>query len=105
QVLVLKGVHHAVIGAAADRVRARGEIDAGGKAHAADVEHTGQALEAHGGVVPGWFERARALKQALLPVEVQRGEPGRARQRRSRRADAPNRYSRGTARLRAQGRA
>src|SRR5499433_2906787 len=59
----------------------RGEVDAGSEPDAADVEHVGQALEAHRRLGPGRLELARALEQALVAVEIERREPGRAGER------------------------
>ena len=45
QALVVERLLHGVVGAPADGVGPRREVDAGGEADAADVEHVGQALE------------------------------------------------------------
>ena len=66
----------------------------------ADVEHVGQALQAHRGVGPVRLELLGALEQLLVAIEVERRE-----RRPRRRADGPNRCSRGTARRRARARA
>src|SRR4029079_10547746 len=47
--LVVEAALHRLEAAFADAVGTRGEIDAGGEANAADVEHTGHAFERHRG--------------------------------------------------------
>src|SRR5262245_17202164 len=73
QVFVVERMHHGVVGAPADGVGPRGEIDAGRDPDGADVEHVGQALEPHGGVGPFGLELLRALERPFLAVEVERG--------------------------------
>src|SRR5262245_63551552 len=56
----LERVHTAL----ADSVGPAREIDAGGEAHGADIEHVRQALEPHRRLRPRLFELAGALEQA-----------------------------------------
>src|SRR4029079_1342903 len=65
----------------ADGVGPACEIDADGKADRADIEHVRQALEPHRRLRPRLFELARALEQALVAIDIERCEPGGARER------------------------
>ena len=52
----------------------RRKIDRAGETNAADVDDVGQALEPHDGVIPLGFDRLGALEQALVTIEVDRGQ-------------------------------
>ena len=62
----------------------RCEIDAGEQADGADVLHVGLALQAHHGIGKHRLELGRPLEQALVLVDVERGEAGGGGQRMAR---------------------
>src|SRR4029077_20203578 len=81
QVVPGEGLLHGFIAAPAYRVGSRGQVDARGKTDAADIEHVGQSFESHCGVGPKRLERSRAIEQALVAIEVERGKAGGAGER------------------------
>ena len=59
----------------------RRKVDPAGETNAADVEHIGQALEAHDRVRPLRLQRLRALEQTFVAIDVERRQRRRAGER------------------------
>src|SRR5437868_9848984 len=62
QVVVMERAVERVEATLARRLRSSGEVDAGGEAHSADVDHVGQALQRHYGVGEFRFQSIGAFE-------------------------------------------
>src|SRR6185312_6561734 len=57
------------------------QVDSNRETDGADIEHVRQAFEPHRRLRPRLFELACALEQALVAIDIERCEPGGARER------------------------
>src|SRR5262245_20167724 len=64
--------------ASSDGIGPAGEIDADHQPHGPDVEHVRQTFESHRRTRPRRHELARALEQAFLSIDIERGKAGGA---------------------------
>src|SRR6476469_1319376 len=74
----VEAIDHDVKAARARRVLAGSYLDGAHQAFVADVDHVRKALERMQRILPVTGERASAREQALVLVDVERRDPGRA---------------------------